>query len=238
MRRLVVCAAFCALGLALPGEARATFLQLHAIEDLQDVGYTWTIWGFPIEVGEIDLTGCEWANIPIPWWATDSWIPPLDGLKKKYCEEKITAWKDDGAGGLEMETFNQFLKGTGGQGVLFPWLGSDNTQLYVGIDLNAYYNAGGMDYSIGQVIDFTNGVSAVAPGFLVGTSSIYINPTTGGWTTDNPYTGQADVVGEQGVCPEPSTLTLAGLGGVGLLALGGRRRGRAGGPTGQRRRAP
>jgi hypothetical protein len=96
--------------------------------------------------------------------------------------------------------------------------GSD---LFVGIDLTqwlSFFSA----FIAGDEISFTNGVSDLFPGILIGTSPVIFDPVFG-LMTNNPATGTFEIVGtiDGGIVPEPSTLILVG---TSLLAIGTRAR--------------
>ena len=69
-----------------------------------------------------------------------------------------------------------------------------------------------------STFSITQGTNAALPGYLFSTSPIGFDPAVG-FTTSTPFTGDVSVAGlVDGTIPEPSTMMLLGIGGVGVLA--------------------
>ena len=103
---------------------------------------------------------------------------------------------------------------------LVPSFSLDSGDLFVGIDLTQYL-ANPINFNFGDIFSFVNGVNPSLPGYLVGTSEIFVD-TNLGLTTLNPYTGAAPLTqGRDGsaIVPEPtSTLSLLALGTLGAAS--------------------
>jgi hypothetical protein len=206
---LVVAAVSCC------SSVEAANLQMHSPVDVDQVPYIFTL-GFPkndpwvalpVGGGKVDLKECVWANVPMPWYATDAHAL-ISGVTNKKCDVSLAAFVPDGVGGVNMQYIDHFLSAAGSYQVIAPFLGNDNIDLFIGIDLAKYHTSGGSTYAFGDTFSFVNGTNDLLPGFVVGTSAIYLDGIVG-WKTDNPFTGSATVIAEGGVCPEPSSFVLA-----------------------------
>jgi len=199
--------------------SNATNLQLHSPVDIDDVAYIFTLWNLPVGGGTVDLKGCKWKNIPIPWYATDAHHIVGMGITSKHCKQAIGAFEEDTPGHFVMNKIDDFFISTGEDIITFPWLISYTEDIYYGIDLRAYYDNGGTSYNLGDTFCFVDGTDTNLPGFIVGTSEIYWDDTVG-WKSDNPFTGSLSVAGEGGICvPVPSTCLLFLFGILGMVGV-------------------
>lgn len=127
---------------------------------------------------------------------------------------------------LPLGDFAQLFEGNAE--FLLPMLraSDDLTNLFVGVDLTQWLGDPQI-FTAGETFSFINGVSDALPGFIVGTSAISFDATSGDFVSANPYTGNGFVAAtiDGSVIPEPSSLALI----LGSLSLGGlmRRRPRA-----------
>ena len=202
----------------------ATYLQLHSPVDIEDVAYIFTLWNLPVGGGTVDLEECEWENIEMPWYATDAHHIVGMGITSQECSQAIGAFEETSPGQFTMNEIDAFFMGTGETIITWPWLISYDVNIYYGIDLAAYYAAGGSTYNLWDTVSFTDGVNASLPGFIVGTSEIYWDETVG-WATDNLFSGDLTVAGEGGTCvPEPSTVVLYCFGLMGLSIISRKKR--------------
>ena len=199
-----------------------TYLQLHSPVDVAQVPYIFTLtdplgWiSLPVGGGNVDLKGCKWTNIPIPWYANDAHIIGCMGVSNKTCEQAVAAI--DGDTLLEL---GQFYASTGEDAIYWPWLCSFDSDIYYGVDLYDYHSAGGATYSVGDTFDFTDGVCTELPGYMAGSSEVYLDKDAQGWKTDDLFTGTLTYAGTDGGLCVPSPSTLVGLISMGLMgALG------------------
>lgn len=91
--------------------------------------------------------------------------------------------------------------------------------LYMAVDL-VQYLSNPAQFSIGDMLDFIDGVNPLFPGVLLSNEPTTYDPLTG-YSTSNPYTGSALVSGiidGKSVVPEPLTIALIGIGLAGLAA--------------------
>lgn len=107
-----------------------------------------------------------------------------------------------------------------------PGLLNNTIDLYISVDLSQWVGHATPNVSS---VDFVDGRSSLLPGFLVGTSEVTFS-SSGGYTTENPFTGTADLLAgtlQCDVCPEPGSLVMIGVGGALSLLVGSSRRQRA-----------
>ena len=119
---------------------------------------------------------------------------------------------------------------------LVPFFLDDSEGLFTTVDLTQWLSASTTFVPVpGQSFSFTDGLSHDLPGFLVSRSEINFVPGTGYVASDDPsdpndgpFSGQLLLAGlidgQAAVIPEPATLTLFGIGTLGLLGNGWRHR--------------
>jgi hypothetical protein len=236
---LVVAAAFPWTAIST---ASAQLLQLHYdslrwwywSNTLRGVNYQFTEDGIPMEGenGTVDLTYCQPLHIPYPAGATDVTVDHGLSVSHSTCQARVAAFQQNG-GTYAMMPAGAFRQSVNVGDIWFPWLaaytGDDATQtfteygaLYIGIDIAAYYNAGGATWSPDQEFSIVDGLCAALPGYVFGTRGVNFD-TGAGWVADGAYTGTATAFAEVGDCPEPSSLLLLGVAAVGLLVRRRRR---------------
>lgn len=120
---------------------------------------------------------------------------------------------------LPLGDFAQLFEGNAD--FLLPMLraSDDLTDLFVGVDLTQWLGDP-QAFTAGEAFSFVNGVSDALPGFMVGTSAISFDATSGSFVSADPYTGNGFVAAtiDGSVIPEPSSLALI-LGSLSILGL-------------------
>lgn len=173
---------------------------------------------------EADLPRCTWFNIIPPAGAEDVKWKGAIFVESKKCEAKTAALKEGNPQWItDISGFYDDLKSNGVYEFYWPsGFANADMDVYSGVDLVEYYNSGGISYDPDQGFHVVSGACSELPGFVFGTSSVYLDPVLG-LVTDNPiadtyvYTQM-----EEGICPEPAALSLAVFGGA--LALLKRKR--------------
>jgi hypothetical protein len=89
--------------------------------------------------------------------------------------------------------------------------------VYWGVDIATYFATGLPEFDPMQEFHVVNGTCADLPGYVFGTSPVYLDPAMG-LVTDNPLLDAIVCTHlEEGMCPEPATVALLGLGALSLI---------------------
>ena len=210
------------LSSAMRGDATAQADQIM----WQPHYYGWSPVGVPIVYTWTDKDGrdlgpwhavllpkCFTVNIPLPPGAEDvRWRGPLPGEDgDRWCNGKSTALRQES--GQYYSDFSGFYSELQGDGVHdFYWpSGFRNAlidEIHFGVDIREYYRSHPLPHAPGQTFTIVNGRCDALPGFLFGTSEVYLDTTLGLYTENPIASATLATEAEEGICPEPASVTL------------------------------
>lgn len=153
---------------------------------------------------------------------------PQDAMDGSISDLQIESLvKDSSTGQVLLESiFGRLSEEVGMSIVPIPDLYASSGQtLYSLVDLHQYLQAV-PSFTFGEQFTITNGQSDALPGMLFSTTPFTYDPSSPTGFDDPPYSGDATADSMHAIqsTPEPSTITLLGLGTLGLFAYGLRRR--------------
>jgi hypothetical protein len=224
----------------LPGSPAVAYKYHHAWQDgWQETWFTVNgvrVGPVPIERHEVEKCKLYWTGIDkVSDWGlvyTDIEGVFVCNQTGKKTATGFSTWDYDTAQGVwEMPLAEDWASfGAGPQHKnWFPGLNSDESDLFVAIDLRAWVEGGG-EYEGLQSYNFADGACAELPGVFVATEALTWDPTApeaspyGGWTTAAWLTGDAYICHEYHNPSTPELSTWALLACSGLAGLLMRRR--------------
>ena len=154
---------------------------------------------------------CETYQIPYPLGASDVHIIIGREVGDKKCNIGQAAVVPDSQNGgycfADMDdwyTDNFSL----GEEMYVPWLDTDDvdSDFFLAIDIEAWRLADEVDYTANQEFQFVDGICDQLPGYFASDVATQFDTITGQFYSSSPYTGMAQVIGEAGTCPEPSSI--------------------------------